>query len=141
METRHVDRALIGAFTAVVLSFVAESYGGQVGVDSTPEGCAFWFTLPVSVAPRDLPGPTACACSRRRAIGVAALAGFREVAGPYGRDLTPEIVRLSPQREVFFQRVGAKGMRPAPSPRHETCERFRMRPRMRRADFQEGDHR
>lgn len=37
---------------------VVEAYGGQVGVDSTPEGCAFWFTLPAVTSPDARPPGT-----------------------------------------------------------------------------------
>jgi signal transduction histidine kinase len=38
---------------------VVETYGGQVGVNSTPEGCAFWFTLPIAATPFDPAHPSA----------------------------------------------------------------------------------
>ena len=38
---------------------VVEAYGGHVGVNSTPEGCAFWFTLPIDATPRDPKQPIA----------------------------------------------------------------------------------
>ncbi len=38
---------------------VVEAYGGNVGVNSTPEGCAFWFTLPIAARPGDRKQPVA----------------------------------------------------------------------------------
>jgi signal transduction histidine kinase len=38
---------------------VVEAYGGHVGVNSTSEGCAFWFTLPIAPTGPDPRQPTA----------------------------------------------------------------------------------